>query len=126
MRNAGAQFLDDNTSFRTSRTHEPTAKPSLLAQMVQHVGFQWFSTTIIVTSTIFEGYLADSGMRQTLVSPEQGDPEWTMTFAASLAILFGIEVICRLYAYRKLYFTGPDRLWNVYSLCWLLAAGRLH
>jgi len=121
MRRSGTQFLDKHRELVEScASTVETPRPSSFVRLVEHASFQWCCAAVIISSALFEGYMADVRIRLSLISPEQLDPSWFMPVATFLTVLYSIEVLCRLVAYCKLFFTGLDKCWNIFDLTLVL------
>jgi len=124
MRRGATRFLGENRKLAEAEcsTKQIRGGLSSFVRLVEHFSFQWFCTAVIISSAVYEGYVADVGIRMSLVTPEQEDPRWFMPLAVLLTTLYGIEVGCRLAAYNMRFFVGPEKGWNIFDLALVIFA----
>lgn len=100
-----------------SKPHEevrPHPVVQCLFNMVEHPVYGVASAIVITMNACFIGWLSDAAM--TSGNTAEPPSQWVHGIEQGFTAFFTFEVVCRILAYGRYFFTGGEWQWNVFDL----------
>lgn len=93
---------------------------SSIAKFASSASFNYWCSAIVLSNAAFIG--ADTSVTMSNALRNRYSPDWIKTINLIFTGLFSIELLIRIYAFRKRFFLGSEWRWNVFDLSIVLSA----
>jgi len=97
-----------------------------LVDLVESWWFHALTYLAVAANISWTCYQSDQGVRKALMHPQEDLPDWWDTVDEVWAIIFSVEIILRLLAWRLWFFLTREWLWNCFDLFLVLLAVSTH